>query len=71
MDVIQITRALKWPTSEQHYQTSSDPIDHFLQGVIHVFSPIYTHVLSRDGLGVKSPVKFFKMRKYRILEDIA
>lgn len=59
----------------------------FSATVIHVFSPIYTHVLSWDALGVKSPVKFFKIepnseriprsllrgasKKYRMLEDIA
>jgi len=43
----------------------------FSARIIHVFPPIYTHVMSRDGLGVKSPVKIFKMKKYQILEDIA
>jgi hypothetical protein len=31
--------------------------------VIHVFSPIYTHVLSRNALGVKIPVEYFKIEK--------
>ncbi len=35
----------------------------FSARVIHDFSPIYTHVLNRGGLGVKIQVTFFKIEQ--------
>jgi len=35
----------------------------FSARVIHFFPPIYTHILSRGSIGIKSPVKYFKIEK--------
>jgi len=35
----------------------------FSARIIHVSPPIYTHVMSRNALGVKSPVEYFKIKK--------
>jgi hypothetical protein len=45
----------------------------FSARVFHVFSPIYTHVMSRGDLGIKNPITFFTIKKdigcWRILPD--